>query len=85
MGTSDKVFKYVIDWERKCYTDGIPDEVENEISHICPSYKKIAICLLKNDYNLTDLGYSQPYSKWYDTLKKIELHNKGNSIQLKLL
>lgn len=72
------------EWENKCYSNGIPDEVPLEINDLCPSYKKIAIALLKNDFTLKSLGFQQPYSGWYDAYKKIELSQRGKTIQLKL-
>jgi hypothetical protein len=31
------------------------------------------MCLLKNDYNLTSLGYAPKKSKYYSILKRIEI------------
>ena len=69
----DKVNEYIKEWERKCYKEGIPDEAPAEINDKVPSYKKICIALLKNDLNLTSLGYEQKKSKYYSMLKRIEL------------
>jgi len=52
-----------------------------------PNYKKIAIALLKNDYNLISLGYDAPKSKYYSILKRIEIdarQYKGKQLKLKL-
>jgi len=43
-----------------------------------PSYKAIAIAILKNDYYLHSLGFSQKQSRYYYALKEIE--NSRNSV-----
>jgi len=71
-----KIKEYITKWENLCYFDGIPDEVPNEINHLCPSWKKIAVCILKNDLHLSGLGYKQPYSDYYAILKRIEIEQR---------
>lgn len=53
----------------------IPDEVPAALmaEDLAPSYKAIAIAILKNDHYMTNLGFSPPHSMWYDTLKRIEI------------
>lgn len=48
-------------WEGRCYSDGIPEEVPDLLSKTgrAPCWKKIAICLLKNDMKLRGLGFSE--------------------------
>ena len=84
MGIRSKIEVYINGWEKKCYSNGIPDFVPTEISWACPSYKKIAIAILSNDHPLKSLGFEPKQSKYYDSLKKIELSKRGVSIQLKL-
>ena len=64
------------------YNKDIPDECPNELMALglAPSYKAIAICILRNDNNCTSLGFSQPKSKWYSALKKIEINKRNNNI-----
>lgn len=52
---------YVSMWEGRCYFDGIPDEVPELLAKTnrAPSWKKIAICLLKNDMKLRGLGFTE--------------------------
>lgn len=59
-------------WEERCYSDGIPDEVARKIaaSGRAPSYKAIAIALLRNDNTLSSLGISGTHSEYYDLLKE---------------
>jgi predicted phosphoadenosine phosphosulfate sulfurtransferase len=86
MGTTEKIEHYINDWEKKCYSKGIPDEapVELEKNLLAPSYRMICLAILKNDFNLKSLGYSGKKSKYYDAYKKIELINRGYNLQLKL-
>ena len=73
-------------WENNCYSNGIPDEVPNEIQNrnLAPSYKAIAIALLKNDMQLTSIGFSATYSDWYGVLKRESLMKEKKQIQLML-
>lgn len=69
-----EVEKYIRTWEGRCYKNGIPDEVPKEIFDKAPSYKAIAIAILKNDISI--LGFERPKSKWYSVLKKIEIESR---------
>lgn len=73
-------------WEQRCYSDGIPDDVPVEIFDRVPSYKRIALAILKNDYPLKTLGFTPKESKYYGMFKRIEIENrdKNKNIQLKL-
>ena len=42
-----------------------------------PSYKAIALAILKNDHSLQTLGVTPIKSRWYDELKRIELKQRG--------
>jgi predicted phosphoadenosine phosphosulfate sulfurtransferase len=76
------VGQYVKLWENRCYKNGLPDNTPNEIFDLVPSYRKIAIAILKNDIKY--LGFEPKRSKYYDRLKKIELAKRGLTIQLNL-
>ena len=83
----EKINQYIKEWEKKCYKKGIPDEAPTGIEEKVPSYQKIALCLLKNDFNLTMLGFNTPKSKYYSILKKIEIDARqynGKQLKLKL-
>lgn len=69
-----KIQEYVNKWEQRCYQNGLPDEAPKEIFDMVPSYKKIAIAILKNDLSL--LGVNPPHSVYYDILKRIELEER---------
>jgi len=81
---TEKIKGYTQTWENRCYKDGIPDEVPNKIMKVnrAPSYKAIALAILKNDHHLISLGFSGPDSDWYRVLKKE--HAQKNDPQLKL-
>jgi predicted phosphoadenosine phosphosulfate sulfurtransferase len=68
---TQKIQSYIDTWERRCYPEGIPDEVPNGLmdSHRVPSYKAIAIAILKNDLNFLSLGFEPKVSKYYEILK----------------
>lgn len=81
-----KILDYIKTWEQRCYFDGIPDEApyELEIRNKAPSYRKIALAILRNDNALKTLGYTPKKSKYYDMYKKIEIEGRQKTRQLKL-
>lgn len=74
--------EYIETWESRCYYNGIPDEVANEIKDKVPSYKKIAIAILNNDHPLQSLGFTPKKSKYYHELKKIEIEKRNKFKEL---
>lgn len=72
---SGRISAYIERWKHRGYSTGIPDEVPPGLMHngLAPSYRAVAIALLKNDLKLTSLGFSAPYSDWYGVLKRIEI------------
>jgi predicted phosphoadenosine phosphosulfate sulfurtransferase len=71
--------EYICKWKNQGYSNGIPDEVPIVLmrNNLAPSYKAIALSILKNNHNLALLGFSGKKSIWYDVLKKEELIKKG--------
>ena len=82
---TSKIEAYVSTWERRCYSDGIPDEVPSKLSQSgrVPSYKAIAMAILRNDMTLKSLGFEGKHSQYYDKLRA-ELKAK-NTPQLRLI
>lgn len=82
----EKILQYIKLWEERCYFDGIPDSapIELESRNKVPSYRKIALAILKNDHSLKTLGYTPIKSKYYDVYKKIEIESRQKYKQLKL-
>lgn len=78
--------KYVNLWEARCYSDGIPDEVPDllEKTGRAPSYKAIAICILKNDLRLIGLGFKNESEAWADNIywNKRRLDNNNECGQI---
>lgn len=70
------ILNYIKTWEQRCYFEGIPDEVPLRLQQLnkVPSYKMIAICILKND--LSNLGIIPKKSIYYSMLKRIEIENR---------
>jgi predicted phosphoadenosine phosphosulfate sulfurtransferase len=70
--------RYIKEWKQKDYENDIPDEVPDELMklNLAPSYKAIALALLKNDHNLKSLGFTPKKSKWYSAFKKVEIEER---------
>ena len=70
-----KIQSYIDTWTHQGYPDGIPDEVPAAIAsrNLAPSYRAIAIAIMKNDLHLTTLGFTAPSSEWYGIFKRIEI------------
>lgn len=77
----NKIKSYVDTWENRCYFDGIPDDAPKEIFDMVPSYKRITMAILKNDYPLKTLGFTPPVSEYYSMLKKIEINERNEAIR----
>jgi predicted phosphoadenosine phosphosulfate sulfurtransferase len=62
---TSKVEAYVETWERRCYSGGIPDILHKKIeaSGRAPSWRAIAIALLKNDSSFQSLGFQSKETK----------------------
>lgn len=73
--TTGRIHEYIARWIARGYPQGIPDEVPNclMVLGLAPSYKAICIAILKNDMQMTALGFASPVSKWYGVLKRIEI------------
>lgn len=71
-----EIEKYIKTWEQRCYFNGIPDEVPIRIDQLnkAPSYKRIALSILKNDLEL--IGVTPKKSIYYSMLKRIEIEKR---------
>lgn len=81
-----KIENYIQQWKIKGYYSDIPDEANKRLEQLnkVPSYRKICIAILKNDYPLKTLGYTPIKSKYYHAYKKIEIEARIKNKQLKL-
>lgn len=81
MKTKKMIREYISNWKLKDYEQGIPDEVPNLVmdGRLAPSWKAIAVCLLKNDMHLTGLGFAGFHSEYYDAIKRDEISRRPGS------
>jgi predicted phosphoadenosine phosphosulfate sulfurtransferase len=87
----NRIQKYISDWENRCYSNGIPEEVNGRLEQLnkVPNYKQIVKSILSNDNHLEKLGMSRPKCKAYSDIKYAELLQRGvikesNQLKLKL-
>jgi hypothetical protein len=77
-----EIEQYIKMWEARCYKNGIPDDVPKEIFDRAPSYKAIAIAILKND--LSVIGVEKKPCLVYIALKRIEISKRPQKENLQL-
>lgn len=65
--------KFIVGWKKRGYAF-IPDEAPHELEVKCwaPSWKRMARCILRNDYYCKGLGQTQPKSEAYEKYKAIK-------------
>lgn len=81
----DRMIDYIEKWAARGYGDDIPDEVPDALMSEClaPSYKAIALCILRSDMAFVGLGYSARPSPWYSELKRVEISRRpGGQLRL---
>jgi len=73
-----KVLKYISNGKKQGYPEDIPDEVPDVLMNLnlAPSYKAIAIAIMKNDHSMKSLGFTPKKSHIYSALKKIEIEGR---------
>jgi predicted phosphoadenosine phosphosulfate sulfurtransferase len=69
--------KFIIGWKKRGYAT-IPDEAPHELEVKCwaPSWKRMARCILRNDFYCKGLGQTQPKSEAYEKYKQIKEKRK---------
>lgn len=69
--------KFIAGWLQRGY-DKIPDEAPHdlEVKQWAPSWKRMARCILRNDYYCKGLGQTQPLSEAYEKYKAIKAKRK---------
>jgi predicted phosphoadenosine phosphosulfate sulfurtransferase len=74
-----RIEEYLEIWAKRGYEDGISDEVPTELMtlQLAPSWKAIAIAILKTDHSMKSLGFTGPASPWYGVLKRIEIEQRN--------
>jgi predicted phosphoadenosine phosphosulfate sulfurtransferase len=76
--------KFIAGWIQRGYKS-IPDEAPHELEVKCwaPSWRRMARCILRNDYYCKGLGQTQPKSEAYEKWKSIKAKRKfAESINL---
>lgn len=81
---TQRVKEYETVWMTRCYSDGLPDDVPNNIqkSGRAPSYKAIAIAILKNDMQLKSLGFAPVESELCRQLRHTNKKNESPQTEL---
>jgi predicted phosphoadenosine phosphosulfate sulfurtransferase len=69
--------KFIAGWLQRGYKS-IPDEAPHSLEIKCwaPSWKRMARCILRNDYYCKGLGQTQPKSEAYEKYKSIKEKRK---------
>lgn len=69
--------KFIAGWLQRGYKS-IPDEAPHSLEVKCwaPSWKRMARCILRNDYYCKGLGQTQPLSEAYEKYKSIKAKRK---------
>ena len=65
--------KFIVSWKKRGY-DKIPDKAPHDLEVKCwaPSWRRMARCILRNDYYCKGLGQTQPKSEAYEKYKSIK-------------
>lgn len=76
----EKFIKFIVGWKKRGY-DTIPDKAPHSLEIKCwaPSWKRMARCILRNDYYCKGLGQTQPKSEAYEKYKSIKEKRRLNS------
>lgn len=79
----EKFKKFIVGWKKRGY-DKIPDQAPHDLEVKCwaPSWKRMARCILRNDYYCKGLGQTQPLSDAYQKFKEIKYKRKLEKLQL---
>ncbi len=78
MEIKKKIEKYIKQWEKKGYQNGIPDEAPFELENkgLVPSYRLICISIMRNPNNLEKLGFNREKCKIYQEIKRVEIDSR---------
>jgi predicted phosphoadenosine phosphosulfate sulfurtransferase len=73
--------KFIVGWKKRGY-EFIPDEAPHDLEVKCwaPSWKRMARCILRNDFYCKGLGQSQPKSEAYEKYKAIKEKRKNEKL-----
>lgn len=79
-----RVRRYIKTWEGRGYGE-IPDEADANLEALgkVPSYRRICLAILSNDWHLQSLGFQRPKCDAYMAIKKIEIAARGKNERLR--
>lgn len=79
-----KILQYEAKWKTQGYKEGLPDAAPEKLEYLgkVPSYRNICRAILKNDVSLTSLGFSRKPTESYNILKRIELSNRKQTMNV---
>lgn len=87
-----KIFVFQNWWKEKGYPDGIPEECDYalEVKRLAPSWRRVCKSLLRNDYWMKGLSFTQHKSAVYSVYlsrikKKMDLEEKNKKAQISLI
>jgi predicted phosphoadenosine phosphosulfate sulfurtransferase len=68
----ERIKIYEKTWEQRCYKNGIPEEIPGKLEKTLrvPSYKAVALAILKNDLYFYSLGLPQRESQVLNAVLK---------------
>jgi len=71
--------KFIVGWKKRGY-QSIPDEAppQLEAKQWVPLWRRMARCILRNNYYCKGLGQTQPKSEAYQKFKSIQIKNRKN-------
>ena len=83
---TQKIEAYCGTWEQRCYDGGIPDEVPRklQVASRAPSYRAIAMCILKNDLHLRGLGFDAGESELCTELRRELARTQSPQLSMQL-
>ena len=75
----ERFIKFIVGWKKRGYKK-MPDEAPHdlEVKQWAPSWKRMARCILRNDYYCKGLGQTQPLSEAYEKYKAIKEKRRLN-------
>lgn len=81
-----RINQYIAQWKRQGYSDDIPDEVPLQLMqlNLAPSYRAIALAIIRNDVSFKSLGFDGPKSDWYSAIKGMEIRSRSAAKNLEL-
>ena len=80
---AERFKKFIVGWHRRGYSE-IPDFAppQLEAKQWAPSWRRMAKCILRNDYWCKGLGQTQPKSEAWQRFKQIKAEGKKTKVEV---